>query len=160
MADEVNLFSRVSYERLSAELEDLSTRGRIEIANTIERARELGDLSENGDYHAAKDSQGMMEARIRQLKTMLDKAEIAEELPEGQVGAGVIITIIYEGDDDNMAESYFFGHIEERTGDYDVVSPRSPMGKALDGTMVGETIAYQAPGGNLRVKVLAVSRPS
>ncbi len=56
-----------TYERLKAEHEDLTTRGRVEIARAIEAARALGDLSENGDYHAAKDSQGKMEARIRQL---------------------------------------------------------------------------------------------
>ena len=155
---EVNRFSRASFERLQAELDDLSTRGRIEIANTIERARELGDLSENGDYHAAKDTQGMMEARIRLLKTILDKAEIADDLPDGQVGPGVVVTIRYDGDDDDMAERYFFGHIEERTGDLDVISPGSPMGESLNGAMVGDTVSYQAPGGQLRVRVVAVER--
>ena len=155
---EVNRFSRASFERLQAELDDLSTRGRIEIANTIERARELGDLSENGDYHAAKDTQGMMEARIRLLKTILDKAEIADDLPDGQVGPGVMVTIRYDGDADDMAERYFFGHIEERTGTLDVISPGSPMGESLNGAMVGDTVSYQAPGGQLRVRVVAVER--
>ena len=68
--------SRDAYDRLQAELDDLTTRGRVEIATAIERARELGDLSENGDYHAAKDDQGKMEARIRQLQAMLKNAEI------------------------------------------------------------------------------------
>src|SRR5687768_10251355 len=70
--------SRTAYERLQAELEDLTTRGRVEIAQQIEAARALGDLSENGDYHAAKDSQGKMEARIRQLEQLLSSATVIE----------------------------------------------------------------------------------
>jgi transcription elongation factor GreA len=150
--------SRAAHERLSAEYEDLTTRWRIEIAQAIERARELGDLSENGDYHAAKDEQGMKEGRIRQLKSILEKASIVEDLPEGVVGAGTIVTIVYEGDDDDMAERYLVGHIEERTGDLDVVSPTSPMGAALLGAMVGTIVSYQAPGGALQVRILTVER--
>ena len=68
--------SASTYERLQAELDDLKTRGRVEIARHIEAARMLGDLSENGDYHAAKDAQGKMESRIRQLEAMLDDVEV------------------------------------------------------------------------------------
>src|SRR5829696_8046524 len=91
--------SRAAFERLQAEFDDLTTRGRIEVAEKIERARELGDLSENGDYHAAKDEQGHMEGRIRQLEHIVETAEIIESAPEGEVGPGSIVTIVYEGDD-------------------------------------------------------------
>jgi transcription elongation factor GreA len=151
-----HLLSRSAFERLKAEYDDLTTRGRIQIAQAIERARELGDLSENGDYHAAKDQQGMMEGRIRQLKSILDKAAIVEEVEEGVVGPGTIVTILYEGDDADMAERYLIGHIEERSTELDVISPGSPMGAALIGARVGTTVAYEAPGGTLRVRVLAV----
>src|SRR5437899_1916123 len=70
--------SQAAYDRLKAEYDDLTTRGRTDIARTIERARELGDLSENADYHAAKDDQGRMEARIRQLQAMVDNAVIVD----------------------------------------------------------------------------------
>ena len=70
--------SRQTFERLEEELKDLTTRGRIEIAAAIESARALGDLKENGDYHAARDSQGKMEARIRQIQALLAGAEIVE----------------------------------------------------------------------------------
>ena len=150
--------SRAAHERLSAEYEDLTTRWRLEIAKLIERARELGDLSENGDYHAAKDEQGMKEGRIRQLKSILEKATIVEELPAGIVGAGTIVTIVYDGDDDDQAERYLVGHIEERTGELDVVSPTSPMGAAPVGATEGSTVSYLAPGGALQVKILKVDR--
>ena len=80
-----NQLSRSAYERLTAEFDDLTTRGRIEVADKIERARELGDLSENGDYHAAKDEQGHMEGRIRQLEHILENAEIIEGGADGIV---------------------------------------------------------------------------
>jgi transcription elongation factor GreA len=150
--------SRAAYDRLQAELDDLSTRGRIEIAQAIERARELGDLSENGDYHAAKDQQGHMEGRIRQLEAILENADIVEPGPDGVAAVGTIVTIVYEGDDDDMAERYLLGHVEERSGDLDVISPGSPLGGALIGAEEGETVAYAAPNGELRVKVAKVER--
>src|SRR5437764_5253661 len=78
-----------TYERLQAELDDLTSRGRVEIARAIEAARALGDLSENADYHAAKDSQGKMENRIRKLQALLGSAVIVEGTGEdGVVTAG------------------------------------------------------------------------
>jgi transcription elongation factor GreA len=148
--------SRSAYERLKAEYDDLTTRGRIEIAQAIERARELGDLSENGDYHAAKDQQGMMEGRIRHLKSILDGVNIVDDVEEGVVSPGTIVTFLYEGDDADTAERYLIGHIEERHGELDVISPGSPMGSALLGAHVGDVVSYEAPGGVLRVEVLAV----
>src|SRR3954447_25498414 len=82
--------SREAHDRLSSELEHLTTVGRTDIARRIEDARNLGDLSENGDYHAAKDEQGRMEMRIRQLQAMLENAEIVEtgDGSSGTVAAG------------------------------------------------------------------------
>ena len=145
--------SRTAFERLEAEHEDLTTRGRIEIAHAIERARELGDLSENGDYHAAKDQQGHMEARIRTLEAILENVEIVEDAVEGVVSAGSIVTIRYEGDDDDMDETYLIGHIEEK-GELDVISPTSPLGAALMGRSAGDEVEYDAPGGVLKVVIL------
>jgi transcription elongation factor GreA len=148
--------SRAAYERLQAEFDDLTTRGRIEVANKIEAARLLGDLSENGDYHAAKDEQGHMEGRIRQLEYLIEHAEIIEVGEDGSVAPGCVITIVYEGDDDDMAERYLIGHMEEKTGELDVMSPHSPLGAALLGKGPGDWVEYEAPHGVLRVKVLAV----
>jgi transcription elongation factor GreA len=149
-----HLLSQHAYDRLQAELEDLTTRGRIEVAEKIERARALGDLSENGDYHAAKDEQGHMEGRIRQLESLLENAEIVDPPVEGVVGPGSIVTVVYEGDDESSAERYLVGHIEERLGDLDVISPESPLGQALVGARAGEWVTYEAPNGELRVQVL------
>ena len=148
--------SRAAFERLQAEFLDLTTRGRIEVAQKIETARLMGDLSENGDYHAAKDEQGHMEGRIRQLEHVIETAEIIEGGDEGIVSAGSIVTIVYEGDDDPMAERYLVGHLEEKTGDLDVMIPQSPLGAALLGASEGTWVEYEAPTGKLRVRVTKV----
>ena len=106
----------------------------------IERARELGDLSENGDYHAAKDEQGHMEGRIRQLESLLENAEIIEAPEPGVVGPGTIVTIVYEGDSDDDAERYLVGHIEEQTATSTSISPTAPLGAALLGARAGDTV--------------------
>jgi len=145
-----------TYARLQAELEDLSTRGRVEIAQAIESARALGDLSENGDYHAAKDTQGKMESRIRQLQALLKNAEVVEVdgADSGTVGHGTIVTLRYEGDEETQA--FFVGSIEERRGDMPVVSPGAPLGQALIGKAAGDTVEYDAPGGKLTVEIVKV----
>ncbi|MEA2702606.1 MAG: transcription elongation factor GreA [Actinomycetota bacterium] len=146
--------SRSAYERLKQELEDLSTRGRVDIARTIQTARELGDLSENADYHAAREDQGRMELRIRQLTQLLDKAIIIEGEGGGVVANGSIVSLRYQGDDD--VERYLVGSIEERREDMTVVSPSSPLGQALLGHRAGESVEYQAPRGPLTVEIVAI----
>ena len=147
--------SQEAYDRLKAELEDLTTRGRVDIAQTIEIARELGDLKENADYHAARDDQGRMEARIRQLQSLIDNAVIVDHSQASDVvSAGVIVALRYEGDED--ADRFLVGSIEERRSDVAVVSPASPLGQALLGHRKGDVVSYQAPGGNLKVEIVDI----
>ena len=148
--------SQAAYDRLKAEHEDLTTRGRVEIARKIEAARELGDLSENGDYHAAKEEQGKMEARIRQLVDMLENAEIVSTADNGgHVAHGSVVAIRYEGDDE--VERFLVGSIEERHHDLDVISPSSPLGEALIGSAPGDSVTFTAPtGAELRVEVVSL----
>ncbi len=147
--------SREAYERLQAELEDLTTRGRVDIARAIETARELGDLSENADYHAAREDQGRMEARIRQLQSLIDNAVIVEGASASDtVVTGSVVALRYEGDDE--ADRFLVGSIEERRSDVAVVSPASPLGQALLGRRKGDVVEYQAPGGNLKVEIVDI----
>jgi transcription elongation factor GreA len=146
-----------TYARLQAELEDLKTRGRVQIAKAIEAARALGDLSENGDYHAAKDSQGKMEARIRQLEAMLENASIVDSEAAGAAGTvttGVVVSLRYVGDDD--VEDYLLGSIEERREGHSVISPNSPLGQALMGHKAGDKVDYEAPSGILEVEIVKI----
>ncbi len=157
MTDEPTHLTQATYDRLQAELEDLTTRGRVEIARAIEAARALGDLSENGDYHAAKDSQGKMEARIRQLQRTLSEAVVVDHDAAGSsetVAAGTVVSIRYDGDDE--IERFLVGSIEERHDELNVVSPGSPLGQALLGRGAGDVVEYQAPGGTLRVEIVNI----
>jgi transcription elongation factor GreA len=144
-----------AYDRLAAELEHLSTHGREEIAKRIESAREEGDLKENGGYHAAKDEQGKMEARIRQLKELLRTAEVGDApQSSGVVEAGTVITAIIAGDE----ETFLIGS-REIAGDseLDVWSTQSPLGAAILGLKVGEKTSYTAPNGReIPVEVTSV----
>lgn len=145
-----------AHDRLARELDDLTTRGRVEIARQIEAARALGDLSENGDYHAAKDAQGKMESRIRQLQSMLANAVIVDPgQSSGEVAAGSVVGIRYAGDDE--VECYLVGSIEERPEDLPVISVGSPLGQALLGHSAGEKVSYEAPNGALEVEIVTVS---
>ncbi|MEX6428305.1 MAG: GreA/GreB family elongation factor [Ferrimicrobium sp.] len=150
--------SQATYDALVAELQELTTTGRIEIAKAIESARALGDLSENGDYHAAKDAQGKMEARIRQLEALLESAVVVsdEDSVIDSVRPGLIVALRYEDDDESS--EYFLGSIEERHSGVEVVSPTSPLGQAVVGARVGDWVEYQAPGGLLKVEVVAIRR--
>jgi transcription elongation factor GreA len=152
--------TQATHDRLVAELDDLTTRGRVEIAQQIEAARALGDLSENGDYHAAKDAQGKMESRVRQLQAMLKRVEIVNDAgpDDGSVSLGSTVTLRYDGDDDDETQDFFVGSIEERQGDLPVISPSSPLGQVLVGRAGGDAVEYQAPGGMLKVHIVAVNR--
>ncbi len=156
MTNQETRLSRAAYERLRQELADLEGRGRVDIARVIERARELGDLSENADYHAAKEDQGRMEGRIRQLQAILEKAVVLEDDAgeAGVVATGCVVTLRYEGDEDT--ERYLIGSIEERRDDLSVISPNSPLGQALLGKRPGDVVAYEAPSGTLRVEIVAL----
>ena len=154
MADIVHL-SQAAFDRLKREHDDLVSRGRIDIARKIETARELGDLSENGDYHAAKEEQGKMEGRVAHLAKIIANAQIVESEGARVVQAGVVVGIRFEGDDE--VERYLVGSIEERVEGVDVVSPGSPMGKALIGAEVGHAVTYDAPSGaSITIEVVSL----
>ena len=149
----VHKFTQQTHDRLSAEHEQLTTHGRVDIARKIQTAREMGDLSENGDYHAAREEQGKMEARIRQLEALLLDAEIVEAADGSAVVSGVVVGIRYEGDDE--IERLLVGSMEERA-ELEVLTPGSPLGQALMGNKVGDIVDFEAPGGVLKVEIVSI----
>ncbi|MDP1794121.1 MAG: transcription elongation factor GreA [Acidimicrobiales bacterium] len=150
-----NQLSRDAYDRLAKELDELTGVGRVEIANAIEAARALGDLSENGDYHAAKDAQGHMEARIRKIQGLLEDVEIVDAGASDTVVVGSVVGIKYDGDDD--VEQYLVGSIEERREGIEVASPESPLGSALLGHKAGDVVEYETPtGAKLKVEIATI----
>ncbi len=135
-----------AFDRRSAELEQLSNEGRTQIAKKIELARDEGDLKENGGYHAAKEEQGKMEARIRVLTELLRHAKVGEA-PEstGVVLSGTVVTARIFGE-----KSVFLLGSREIVGedsDLDVYSEGSPLGAAILGHRAGESTSYTAPNG-------------
>ncbi|MCU1569410.1 MAG: transcription elongation factor GreA [Naasia sp.] len=141
----VTWLTQEAFERLSAELAQLSGEGRLEIAKRIEQAREEGDLKENGGYHAAKEEQGKIEARIRQLTQLLRSAQVGQApAAADRVGMGTVVTATIAGD-----ESVFLVGNREIAGDsdLDVYSEQSPLGQAILGLAVGGKTTYTAPNG-------------
>jgi len=139
--------TQVDYDRLQAELAELSGPGREEIVAKIEMARAEGDLKENGGYHAAKDEQGKLESRIRQLTQLLRNAQVGEA-PDtgGKAAAGMVVTIRFDGDDES--ERFLLGSREASAAGMTVYSPQSPLGAAVVGHGAGETVSYQTPNGS------------
>ena len=145
--------SQSAYERLSAELEDLKTNGRPRASKAIEIARAHGDLKENAEYDSAKEEQGKMEARIRQLTLMLRDAKVGEAPSADAVAAGLVVTTV---DEDGDEETFLLGSREDRPEGLSVVSASSPLGQALMGAKVGESRTYAAPAGEFAVTVTAI----
>ena len=142
----VHHLTAATHERLSAELGHLTTVWRLEIAQKIEAARALGDLSENGDYHAAKDEQGKQEMRIRQLEAILKAAQITDVGTSDVVAPGVTVKVQFVGED--AEELFFVGSIEEHTADeVEIASPTSTLGAAMIGHKVGDVVSYLSPSG-------------
>ena len=140
-------------DRLAAELANLETEGRTEVIKKIEAARAEGDLKENGGYHAARDEQGKIEARIRQLKQMLENATIGAPpaSADGVVGAGMVVSAIVA--DDEM--KFLLGSREIATDDLDVYSEKSPLGAAVLGAKIGDKVSYTLPNGKtISVEIL------
>jgi transcription elongation factor GreA len=147
-----------AYQRLSAELDELTTTRREEITEKIKVAREHGDLKENAEYHAAKDEQGMMESRIRKVQHMLRDPDIVEAPTEADaVGPGMLVTVKPLDFDDEDDETYLIAeHAEEKAPGARTVTTGSPFGSALVGTAIGDEVAYEAPGGTFRYRIVSL----
>jgi transcription elongation factor GreA len=153
----VTWLTQEAYDRLNGELEQLSGPGRTELAKKIEEARLEGDLRENGGYHAAKDEQGKQEARIRQLRQLLESAQVGEAptSSDGSITPGMVVTVELAGD-----EMRFLLGSREVAGDteLDVYSEKSPLGSAILGHQVGASVSYTAPNGrDIPVRILSAA---
>jgi transcription elongation factor GreA len=143
-----------SHQRLSAELEELKGPKRIEISDRIAEARSHGDIRENADYHAAKDEQGLMEARIAHLESVLRDAMVQDVVDDtGRVEIGSMVTVV-DSDGDEM--EFLLAPAENRGAARLVVSPTSPLGSAVLSRSPGDRVTYQAPGGQFEVQVTSV----
>jgi transcription elongation factor GreA len=135
-------------DALRTELSELEGPRREEVVSAIAKAREFGDLSENFEYHAAKNEQGLLEARIRTLRSRLDGAEIVVNAGSDEVGIGSVVEV--EGNGKTMTVEV------SAVGGSGTVSPTSPLGAALLGRRLGETVEVEAPRGAWQATITGI----
>jgi len=143
-----------AFDRLNEELEWRTGKYRLDLAGMIEKAREHGDLKENGEYHAAKDTQGLSEARVRELEHILKNASIVEVGKGDVVAIGTIVEISM--DDETETTRYYVGSIEEQHDDYDMLTTASPLGQVLIGGKPGDKVKYEGPRATFVVTIHSV----
>lgn len=147
--------TRAEYEKLSDELRR-SVERRPQIIEEIATARAHGDLSENAEYHAAREEQGKNEAHIQKLTQQLDMASIVEVVDDGIVAPGKLVTFRHEGEE---PETYLLAQRAMKGGEHDVLSPESPLGQALVGGKAGETVTATVHDRDLQLEIVEVKTP-
>ncbi len=159
--DQTIWLTQDAYDALAEELRELKEEGRPAVTAKIASAREEGDLSENGGYHAAREEQGQMEGRIAQLEQMLRVAKVGEPTEDGSVASpGKVITVAFFGDEDDT-ETFLLGSREmmglDDSLDTTVYSPQSPLGASVNGHRIGDSVSYVAPTGKtIEVTIVAI----
>ncbi len=153
-----NYLSKEGYEKLEAELRDLKTRGRKEVAEEISEARAKGDLSENAEYDAAKEAQGMLEKRISELENTLAHASILDEKNIDNSKAFLLSTVTILNHKMGKEMSYTLVNKEEADFKAGKISIDSPIGKALLGTEVGEIVEVNVPAGKMKLEIKNIER--
>lgn len=150
---EGTLLTPAALKKLQDELEELTTTGRDEVTERIAEARSHGDLKENSEYDTAKNDQGLMEARIRQLKHTVDHAEVLEVGSSDAVTVGSVVTVV---DEDGDELDIFIAPSENKVPGLLLASPSSPLGGALLGHKPGDDVDYEAPGGTFTYHVKSI----
>lgn len=152
---EASWLTQEAYDRLEKELSTLINFGRGDIAKRIQEAREEGDLKENGGYHAAKEEQGKIEARINRIEQILSTAQVGDApKAHGVVEQGLVITVNLNGSE----KKFLLGSAEISDDSVEVYSPDSPIGSAILGKKVGDDLEVFLPNGKaIKVKILKVA---
>ncbi|TAE54749.1 MAG: transcription elongation factor GreA [Bacteroidetes bacterium] len=156
--NDITYLTKEGYERIRAELAELKGKGRSEIAQQIQRARELGDLSENAEYDAAKDAQGLLELRISKLETTFASARVLDDADIDEHRAYIFSTVRVKNIKMNKEFSYKLVAEEEADLKQNKISVKSPVGKALLGHEVGDIVEIDAPAGKMQFEVVGISR--
>jgi transcription elongation factor GreA len=156
MTQEKVRLTQSAFDTLKAQLEEREGPMRERIVEAIATARAHGDLSENAEYHAAREEQAHNEAKIKEIRYKLENAEVVQTFDDGVVQLGMLVVIKYEGDDET--ETYYVGSREEK-GEYDVLTPDSPIGKALLGQSAGDIVTANVPSGDMKIEIIEVKAP-
>ena len=141
-------------EEVKAELDDLKQNVRPEVISQIKEARAQGDLSENAEYHAARDRQGHVEARIKELEYIVDNATIIEEGKKDKVSIGSTVEIKYIDDDE--IETYYIVGSTEADPFENKISNESPIAIGIMGKKKGEKVTIESPNGNYDIEIISI----
>ncbi|MEX0875507.1 MAG: transcription elongation factor GreA [Actinomycetota bacterium] len=150
------VLSQEAVDALRAELEELKTNGREKMSEQLRQARELGDVTDNAAFEAAKQDQALLEGRIARLEDVLRNAEVRDVPADAStVVSGVRVTV-RDTDDPSIEDAFVIAESEERVTGARVLSPRSPLGQALIGCSIGDRVTYEAPGGTFTYEVVGL----
>jgi len=154
---ETSYFTQSGLDKLKDELTDLKTRGRAEMAKAIQEARDKGDLSENAEYDAAKDAQGLLEMRIAKLENVLASARVLDERSIDLSRVQVLTKVKIRNMANNAEMTYNI--VSEKEADLKAgkISSTSPIGKGLVGKAKGEIAEIQVPSGIMRFEILDIN---
>ncbi len=158
MAEKKNILTSAGLDKLEAELQDLKVNRRAEVAEKIKEAREQGDLSENAEYDAAKDEQREIEARIEEIEKILKNAEVVleDEVDTKKISVGCLVKILDKEYNEEL-ELRIVGSTEANSLD-GKISNESPLGQALIGKKVGNTVSVETQYGVEKYKILEIQR--
>ena len=155
---EITYLTKEGYDKLKSQLSDLKGRGRNEIAKQIQKAREMGDLSENAEYDAAKDAQGLLELRISKLETIVANSRILDDSDIDLDKAYILSTVKLKNMKNNATVKYTLVAEQEANLKQGKISVKSPVGKAILGKEVGDIIDIKVPAGVFQFELLEISR--
>ena len=154
---QVNYDSKEGLQKLKDELQELKTKGRADIAKQIAEARDKGDLSENAEYDAAKDAQGLLELKISKLETVVGNARVLDESAVDTSQVSIMTSVKIKNKKNGMEVTYQLVAEEEADLKANKVSVKSPIGKGLLGKKIGEVAVVEAPAGNIEFEVLDIT---
>ena len=150
------VLSRTAVEALRGELTELKTDGRRRISERLKAARELGDVTDNAAFESAKHDQALLEGRIAKLEVLLREAVVRDEPADASVVATGVVVTLRDAADPSLEDSFVVAESEERVTGARVLSPKSPLGQALMGKRVGDSVTYEAPGGRFTYEIVSL----
>ncbi|NMM50723.1 transcription elongation factor GreA [Marinigracilibium pacificum] len=153
----VSYYTKEGLQRIKDELEHLKTKGRSDISKQIAEARDKGDLSENAEYDAAKDAQGLLELKISQLENLVANARLLDETKIDTSKVSLLAKVKIKNKKNNMEVTYTLVSEEEANLKEGKISVQSPIGKGILGKKVGDTAIVEAPAGKLEFEILDIS---
>lgn len=150
------VLSRSALDALRNELDGLKTDGRKLMSERLKAARELGDITDNAAFESAKHDQALLEGRIAKLEVLLKEAVVRDRPADASVVASGVLVTVRDATDPSFEDSFVVAESEERVTGARVLSPKSPLGQALMGKGVGETVTYEAPGGRFTYEIVSL----